>query len=127
MICAGHVPQANSDRGELPERRHFSKGKLRRRCNGTVRVLLSKAFGSSGSKITGVATTRLAQIAKVQGGSNMTGTICVLTCHSLSRSYLNHLVICSLRAYEALAAAAAAAAAAVVVVVNKSEGFLDGP
>jgi hypothetical protein len=28
----------------------------------------------------------------VQGGSNMTGTICVQTSHSLSRSYLNHLV-----------------------------------
>ena len=28
----------------------------------------------------------------VQGGSNMTGTICVYTSHSLSRSYLNHLV-----------------------------------
>jgi hypothetical protein len=29
---------------------------------------------------------------KVQGGSNMIGTICVQTSHSLSRSYLNHLV-----------------------------------
>jgi hypothetical protein len=28
----------------------------------------------------------------LQGGSNMTGTICVLTSHSLSLSYLNHLV-----------------------------------
>jgi hypothetical protein len=28
----------------------------------------------------------------IQGGSNMTGTICVYTSHSLSRSYLNHLV-----------------------------------
>jgi hypothetical protein len=28
----------------------------------------------------------------IQGGSNMTGTICVQTSHSLSRSYLNHLV-----------------------------------
>ena len=28
----------------------------------------------------------------IQGGSNMTGTICVWTSHSLSRSYLNHLV-----------------------------------
>jgi hypothetical protein len=27
-----------------------------------------------------------------QGGSNMTGTVCVKTSHSLSRSYLNHLV-----------------------------------
>jgi hypothetical protein len=31
----------------------------------------------------------------VQGGSNMTGTICVWTSHSLSRSYLNHL-LCAL-------------------------------
>ena len=28
----------------------------------------------------------------VQGGSNMTGTICVQTSHSLSRSHLNHFV-----------------------------------
>ena len=28
----------------------------------------------------------------IQGGSNITGTICVWTSHSLSRSYLNHLV-----------------------------------
>jgi hypothetical protein len=32
---------------------------------------------------------------KVQGGSNMTGTDCVETSHSLSRSYLNHLVLMS--------------------------------
>jgi hypothetical protein len=35
---------------------------------------------------------RKAEIKNVQGGSNMTGTICVKTSHSLSRSYLNHLV-----------------------------------
>jgi hypothetical protein len=28
----------------------------------------------------------------LQGGSNMTGTVCVYTSHSLSRSCLNHLV-----------------------------------
>jgi hypothetical protein len=28
----------------------------------------------------------------IEGGTNMTGTICVQTSHSLSRSYLNHLV-----------------------------------
>jgi hypothetical protein len=31
-------------------------------------------------------------LANVQGGSNLTGTDGVLTSHSLSRSYLNHLV-----------------------------------
>ena len=30
--------------------------------------------------------------SNIQGGSNMTGTICLYTSHSLSRSYLNHLV-----------------------------------
>ena len=33
----------------------------------------------------------------IQGGSNMTGTICVYTSHSLSRSYLNHLVYLDLQ------------------------------
>jgi hypothetical protein len=31
--------------------------------------------------------------AKIQGGSNMTGTNCDLFTHNQSRSYLNHLVI----------------------------------
>jgi hypothetical protein len=35
----------------------------------------------------------------IQGGSNMTGTICVYTSHSLSRSYLNHLVSSFLHTY----------------------------
>ena len=29
---------------------------------------------------------------KIQGGSDTTGTICLQISHSLSRSYLNHLV-----------------------------------
>jgi hypothetical protein len=33
----------------------------------------------------------------IQGGSNMTETICVQTSHSLSWSYLNHLVVCLLQ------------------------------
>jgi hypothetical protein len=32
--------------------------------------------------------------AKIQGGSNMTGTNCDLFTHKSSRSYLNHLVLC---------------------------------
>jgi hypothetical protein len=39
-----------------------------------------------------VSAKKQAVKKKVQGGSNMTGTICVKTSHSLSRSYLNHTV-----------------------------------
>ena len=34
-------------------------------------------------------------LGKVQGGSNMTGTNCDVFTHKSSRSYLNHLVLCS--------------------------------
>jgi hypothetical protein len=40
----------------------------------------------------GCKRTTLNSISLIQGGSNMTGTDCVQTSHSLSRSYLNHLV-----------------------------------
>jgi hypothetical protein len=35
---------------------------------------------------------RTTQLSNIEGGSNMSGTDCVQTSHSLSRSYLNHLV-----------------------------------